>query len=82
MNGGIFDDPFPPQHRPVRDLDGREFRFVRVAQGERTCRVCGDTVPVNANFCIRCSDVETGVYVRDFVPTMSYLQSDEFVTMQ
>ena len=80
LPGGILDD-FPPQHRPVRDLDGRELRFVRVAQGERTCRQCGETVAANANFCIRCSDPETGVHVRDFIPTMSYLQSDGFVAV-
>lgn len=81
LPGGIFDD-FPPQHRPVRDLDGRELRFVRVAQGERTCRVCGETFAAYANFCIRCSDLETGVHVRDFIPTMSYLRDDEFVAVQ
>lgn len=80
LPGGIFDN-VPFWRRPVRDLDGRELRFVRVAQGERTCRQCGETVSANAKFCIRCSE-ETGQHVQDFVPTVSYLQDDEFVTVQ
>jgi len=61
----------------VRAVDGSEWRFVRAAKSEMTCRRCGETTITD--YCVRCSDSETGEYVRDLVPTLSYLHEDEYV---
>lgn len=76
MPGGIFD-----WRKPVRDMHGREIRFLRVAPGEQTCLVCGETAPASQNFCTRCSNFTQKRYAGDLVPTIEYLREDEYVVM-
>lgn len=46
-------------------------RYVRVAPGEKTCTVCGETITAAA--CPRCDDGGA------LVPTVSYLRDGEWV---
>lgn len=73
MREGFFD------WAPVRDLHGREVRFVAVAPREMTCMVCGETT--GEDYCLRCSDFQEGIVVRDLAPTIGYLQADEYVVV-
>jgi len=52
------------------------WRLVVVASNECTCLDCGETT--HLDYCERCSKHETGEYLRNLVPTVSYLQADEY----
>lgn len=54
-------------------------RYVRVAPGEMTCRACGETTATDS--CPRCSDHEQGVFVRNLVPSLSYLYEGEYISV-
>ena len=80
-------DDFPVPTGPVRDLDGRIVPQIRVHLGEMTCTNCGDTVAPSDEYCLRCSAEEGKKYTAAMaaanrarlVPTISYLNNDEYV---
>lgn len=77
MQGGIFERAHADLP-PVRDVHGNIMRFVRVPPGEKTCLNCGETT--FADYCVRCGDLEHNNRSSRLVPTVSYLQEDEYVS--
>lgn len=54
-------------------------RFVHVGPGEMTCLDCGETTAYD--HCPRCSEFDQHIIKRNLIPTLQYLQEDEYVVV-
>lgn len=83
-DGAVADGGAGGDDKVVRDVEGFVRWRVRVAPGELTCMVCGETFPADWSRCPRCTnDEENSGHDKRFrrtpvAPTISYLRSGEY----